>query len=205
MGQQQDKPQTMPSILPLTSVSLPSMLTTWGSKLWWKGLASTLRRPFWKTTTFRKNQRTESKWKNQANSQSCLASFCLKEEFVFLYQINIYLIFFIYTIWYIFTRLLLLFISFILIQLLSTLIFIWIKVHGPNWRKTADKTNWNIQFECTVYWYTYNIEVFFTYPKSYHFNTALCTKKALHFCYFDTWFFPNLYKASVCLSFSLVG
>ncbi|XP_073340406.1 spartin b isoform X2 [Pagrus major] len=33
-GQQQDKPQTMPSILPLMSVSLPSMLTTWGSKLW---------------------------------------------------------------------------------------------------------------------------------------------------------------------------
>ncbi|XP_038549224.1 spartin b isoform X2 [Micropterus salmoides] len=33
-GQQQDKPQTMLSILPLMSVSLPSMLTTWGSKLW---------------------------------------------------------------------------------------------------------------------------------------------------------------------------
>nr|XP_046245581.1 spartin b isoform X2 [Scatophagus argus] len=33
-GQLQDKPQTMPSILPLMSVSLPSMLTTWGSKLW---------------------------------------------------------------------------------------------------------------------------------------------------------------------------
>ncbi|KAM8769603.1 spartin b isoform 2-T2 [Acanthopagrus schlegelii] len=34
MGRQQDKPQITPSILPLTSVSLPSMLTTWGSKLW---------------------------------------------------------------------------------------------------------------------------------------------------------------------------
>ncbi|XP_070762069.1 spartin b isoform X2 [Enoplosus armatus] len=33
-GQQQDKPQTTLSILPLMSVSLPSMLTTWGSKLW---------------------------------------------------------------------------------------------------------------------------------------------------------------------------
>ncbi|XP_041659006.1 spartin b isoform X2 [Cheilinus undulatus] len=32
--QQQDKPQTMRSILPLMSVSLPSMLTTLGSKLW---------------------------------------------------------------------------------------------------------------------------------------------------------------------------
>lgn len=27
----------------------------------------------------------------------------------------------------------------------------------------------------------------------------------MNFCYFDTWIFPNLYKASVCLSFSLVG
>ncbi|XP_013767028.1 spartin b isoform X2 [Pundamilia nyererei] len=32
--QRQDKPQTTLSILPLMSVSLPSMLTTWGSKLW---------------------------------------------------------------------------------------------------------------------------------------------------------------------------
>ncbi|XP_040902611.1 spartin b isoform X2 [Toxotes jaculatrix] len=32
--QQQDKPQTTLSILPLMSVSLPSTLTTWGSKLW---------------------------------------------------------------------------------------------------------------------------------------------------------------------------
>nr|XP_019943711.1 PREDICTED: spartin-like isoform X2 [Paralichthys olivaceus] len=33
-GQQRDKPQTTLSILPLMSASLPSTLTTWGSKLW---------------------------------------------------------------------------------------------------------------------------------------------------------------------------
>lgn len=33
-GQPQDKPPTMPSIQPLTLVSLPSMLTTWASRQW---------------------------------------------------------------------------------------------------------------------------------------------------------------------------
>lgn len=71
MGQQQDKPQITLSILPLTLASLPWILTTWASKQRWSGLVSTRLRPFWRTTSFRRRQRTGSKWRNPTNEPYC--------------------------------------------------------------------------------------------------------------------------------------
>lgn len=67
-AQQQDKPRTTLSILPSMLVLLPSTLTTWESKLWLKELESKRPRPFWKTTSCRKNHRMGRKWRKWPNS-----------------------------------------------------------------------------------------------------------------------------------------
>lgn len=96
-AQQQDKPRTTPSIQPLMLALPPSTLTTWESKLWLKKLESKQRRPFWKTTSCRKNHRMGRKWRNWTNSCWYPAVFLDNALNLFTNQRSLYLLLFIRT------------------------------------------------------------------------------------------------------------